>query len=715
MSQNPPNDNSLKGTIIGLWEWFSFRNYLNEDTFTARLRSYKTVSFLFFFLTSFLNFLADLYYSFAITSVFTVLIVIVGHLIDWGKTRSAYVLLLTIFISSLLLLSNFEGLRAGAYFFFFPCIVSFAFLADYIDRKTTVTTYIISLAALLICLYISPEYSKVQKMTENMYTINFRFNVITSFALILWMSFALARENQLRLNTLKNNERYLNTIFNTSLNATLVIDMETGLVTNHNSHSILLFGAGEETNPIKGSEACSFFHELTQDGWEDLYQEMCNPHKNWEGELTCIRKDGTFFPAVVRIASFRYNDKEYKKITIDDISERKEILKELREAKSKAEESAVVKTQFLSNMSHELRTPLNGIIGATNLLLLEQTLPSQQEQLNILKFSSEHMLSLINEILDLSKLDANKVKLEKITIDIPGFIETVSVPFLNQFRDKGLDFEVKIDPLIKTSVTGDPTRINQVLGNLLSNALKFTSNGGVTLEVKALAVKSESMHLEFSVTDTGIGISEEKRQKIFEQFIQADEKTTRKYGGTGLGLTISQKLVQLMNGELKVESKYNKGSKFYFDVTLPIFRSRTRLFVNTKAPQDTTALKGLKVLIAEDNPINMMIASRFLDKWGIVYSKAVNGLEAVSLCTQKDFDLILMDLEMPEMDGYGALNEIRKVNEKIPAIAFTAAVFENMREKLTASGFNDYIQKPFQPDDLHARLVKFSRDFPKAV
>lgn len=701
--------------ITGLWEWFSFRNYLNEDTFTARLRSYKTVSFLFFLFTSFLNFMADLYYSFAITSVFTILIVIIGYLVDWGKVKSAYAMLLFIFISSLLLLSYFEGLKAGAYFFFFPCIISFAFLSDFIDKKSTIITYVISFAALMACIFIAPQYSEYQKMTPEMYTINFRFNATTSFGLIAWMSFALARENQRRLMTIKNKEIYLNTIFNTALHGALITDMETGIVTNHNSHSSLLFGAGE-AQPLTGSDTRSFFHELSSDGGDKLYKQMYNPTKTWEGELTCIRKDGTFFPGHVRIATFRYDGKDYKKLTITDITERKVMLNELHDAKSKAEESAAVKTQFLSNMSHELRTPLNGIIGATNLLLQDKTLPAQREQLNILKFSSEHMLSLINDILDLSKLDAQKVSLEKLAIDIPGFINTVTAPFLNQFRDKGLAFEIKTDPRIKYSVTGDPTRLNQVLTNLLGNAIKFTDTGCITVEVKELAANNETSRLEFSISDTGIGISEEKKKKIFEQFIQADEKTTRKYGGTGLGLTISQQLVRLMDSELKVESKHNRGSRFYFEVSMPVYRSsRNKLFVNNKSPQDTVTLKGLKVLIAEDNPINMMIASRFLDKWGIKYSKATNGIEAVSLCSANEFDIILMDLEMPEMDGYGALNEIRKINERIPAIAFTAAVFENMKEKLTASGFNDYIQKPFQPEDLHARLVKFTRDFPKAV
>jgi PAS domain S-box-containing protein len=540
-----------------------------------------------------------------------------------------------------------------------------------------------------------------------MHNLNFNINIFLSFALIGWMSFSLSRESHRKQTVLKNKEIFLNTIFNSSLHGEIIIDMDSGLITDHNIQVGPLFEVAANES-LSGTSVCDLFYELSQEGWKDLYNEMCDSAVNWEGELTCVRMDGSAFPGHVRISGFEYNGKGFKKITITDITERKKILNELQSAKDRAEESAAVKSQFLSNMSHELRTPLNGIIGATNLILQDKHLGSQKEHLNILKFSSEHMLSLINEVLDLSKLDAGKVKLERIAVDIPKFINTVASTFAQQFKDKDLSFEVEIDPEFKRAVIADPTRLNQVLTNLLSNALKFTSAGTVKLEVKALSIKSESNHIQFSVSDTGIGISEEKRRRIFDQFTQADEKTTRKYGGTGLGLTISQKLVTLMGGELLVESKYNKGSRFYFDLTVPVHMGKDKAYINEKSPADSSKLKGLKVLIAEDNPINMMIASRFLDKWGVEYFKAKNGVEAVSLFAEHAFDVILMDLEMPEMDGYGALSEIRKANGTIPAIAFTAAVFENMREKLTASGFNDYIQKPFQPEDLHLRLAKYS-------
>lgn len=321
------------------------------------------------------------------------------------------------------------------------------------------------------------------------------------------------------------------------------------------------------------------------------------------------------------------------------------------------------------------------------------------------------MLTLINDILDLSKLEANKIQLEETTVEINDFVNKIVSPFVPQFESKGLELKVEVDRNITNSIMADPTRLNQVLTNLLSNAFKFTAFGSVTLGVKALQISTDFMTLEFSVTDTGIGIAENKKSEIFEQFNQADVKTTRKYGGTGLGLTISQQLVTLMGGEIKVDSTYQRGSRFYFTVTLSVHKNNVkRMFLtdDIRQPKEVLDLKGIKVLIAEDNPINMMIATKFLDKWGVVYEKAKNGIEAVSLFKNGDFDLVLMDLEMPEMDGYDALTEIRNMDSSMPTIAFTAAVFENMKESLMKSGFNDFIQKPFKPNDLQTKLVSFS-------
>src|SRR5688572_11335400 len=289
MSQRRSVIHSIKDTSAGLLEWFSFSNYLNEDTFTVRRRFYRTIAFLVFFLCSFFNFLTDLYSSFAITSMYAILTVFVRRLIDWGKPKTAYYSLLFITTSSLMLLCYVEGLRSGIFLFFFPCIFNFAFLTDFVGRKSTLFTYVVFLSALCVCLLVCPEVTDLQEMSESLYRMNFMSNIGISFILISWMSFSLARENQRSHGILQNKEVFLNTIFNTSMQGEIIVDMETGLITNYNHHSSFLFGPNDPTYILMGRNACDLFIELSQEGGEKIYEEIYNPLKNWEGELTCVR------------------------------------------------------------------------------------------------------------------------------------------------------------------------------------------------------------------------------------------------------------------------------------------------------------------------------------------------------------------------------------------------------------------------------------------
>jgi CheY-like chemotaxis protein len=712
------NQLSLKNIASRFWfeisAWFTSSRYFNEDSFGSRLRYFQIKSFCFLFIASFLNLLGNPGFNFIITSVTCLGLIFVRYLIDSKRVKEAYILMLCTINLALILLTYVEGLRSGVFLFFFPSIISFSFLSDLTNKKNVVSTYIVGTGSFLAAIIIAPDNILLGGTVNGIAKGSFLINIILSFTLIAWMSFSLAKENYRKQTVLRNKEVFLDTIFNSSLHTEIIFDIENGRISSFNHHATSLFAVtGLES--LSNRPASDLFL-ANGEGDEEFTRELNNPFSNWEGEQTCARMDGTEFPASVSIVSFKYHEKYYKKITIVDITEKKQILSELQDAKKRAEEYAITKSQFLSHMSHELRTPLNGIIGSTNLLLQEEFLPGQKDQLSILKYSSEHMLSLINDILDLSKLEADRIQLEKAEVDIPELIHKISSPFVPQYERKGVAFEVEVDACLQTSVIADPTRLNQVLSNLLSNAFKFTSSGFVKLQVKANAIGSDFHTIEFSVTDSGIGISENKIDHIFEQFAQADVKTTRKYGGTGLGLSISRKLVRLMGGELKVESKFSRGSRFYFEIKLPVHYSQKKLRIKEDEKNITdNKLNGFRILIAEDNPINMKIASKFLDKWGVIYEKAVNGREAVSLFEHNNFDLVLMDLEMPEMDGYGALNAIRGINSKIPAIAFTAAVFDNMKENLMSSGFNDFIQKPFRPQDLQAKLVAISAGLVKSA
>jgi CheY-like chemotaxis protein len=253
-------------------------------------------------------------------------------------------------------------------------------------------------------------------------------------------------------------------------------------------------------------------------------------------------------------------------------------------------------------------------------------------------------------------------------------------------------------------ITSDDIRLSQILNNLLSNALKFTHHGGVTLSITTTLLNQNKLQVTFDVADSGIGIKKENLHKIFESFVQADLNTTRKYGGTGLGLSISKKLAEVFNTGITIESEPGKGSHFYFSPVFTISNNKIDSTRETEIPFKN--LKGMNILIAEDNRINMLIARKFLKKWEVNVTEAVNGREAIELCKNNSFDLVLLDLEMPEADGYMALAEIRKQYPSIPAIAFTAAIFEDIENKLLQKGFNDYILKPFAPHDLNAKLYK---------
>jgi CheY-like chemotaxis protein/nitrogen-specific signal transduction histidine kinase len=409
----------------------------------------------------------------------------------------------------------------------------------------------------------------------------------------------------------------------------------------------------------------------------------------------------------VNIVPFHHHNDLYCKISILDITEIKVAEFEIIKAKERAEKAVMVKSRFLSNMSHELRTPLNGIIGTSNILLQEDYLESQKPYLEVLKHSSEHMLHLVNDILDFSKLEAGKMELENNSFNLKDFLKKAVNPFITGAANQKVRLLVEIDDALDINIITDEMRLNQVINNLLSNARKFTEQGKILVAAKAESVKSHSVQVQFSVQDTGIGIHPAKVRQIFESFTQADTETTRKYGGTGLGLAISKHLVEKMGGELKVESDQGKGSNFFFTLELKIAKNQ-KAYVNEEKLKELINLAGLRILLAEDNPINMIVAKRFLQKWNVEVDEAVNGLKAVELFNKQSYDLLLIDLEMPEMDGAQAVAEIRRINTQIPIVAFTAAVYEDMHNDLLHKGFTDFIPKPFRPEDLHRKILQLT-------
>ncbi len=379
-----------------------------------------------------------------------------------------------------------------------------------------------------------------------------------------------------------------------------------------------------------------------------------------------------------------------------------------------AEHKANVKAKFLSTMSHEIRTPMNAVIGLSNILIQENPRKDQLENLKTLKFSADLLLALINDILDFSKIEAGKITIEKIEYNLRDLVENIQHSLAMRAKDKGIGLELKVDNKVPTFVVGDPVRMSQILTNLCGNAIKFTNKGKVSIKMDLLDSNSESANIRFSIIDTGIGIPKDKFETIFRSFSQADTATTRKYGGTGLGLSITKRLLELQDSRINIESELGKGSTFFYDLNMPLGKGIKQADKSKLNLQDIPdSLEGARVLLVEDNKINVIVAGKFLTKWGLIYDVAENGQIAVEMAQQKDYHAILMDLDMPVMDGYKATQAIRKLADpkyqEIPIIALSASALSNFREKAFESGMNEFVTKPFNPSELYNTLGMFVR------
>ena len=370
------------------------------------------------------------------------------------------------------------------------------------------------------------------------------------------------------------------------------------------------------------------------------------------------------------------------------------------------------KDEFLSTMSHEIRTPLNAVVGISNVLLMNDPLPDQIENLNALKFSSNHLMGLINDILDFNKIEEGKIDFESSEFSLKHLIEGIDNTLGFVAREKGLKFVTKTDSNVPQVLKGDGTRLNQVLTNLINNAIKFTEEGKIILDIETIHIDEKEVKLHFEVIDTGIGIEKEKLEKIFESFTQANSKINRKYGGTGLGLAISSKLLLLQKSVLKVKSDYGSGTSFYFDLS---FEASDRFDVQApkyvQVQPSFSGLEGLEVLVAEDNKMNVLVIKQFFKKWKISMDLAVNGQIALEMVKQKEYDLVLMDLQMPIMDGYSSTIAIRNLEDEkissIPIVALTASAHIEVLTKTKELGMNNYLSKPFDPVDLYQLLKSY--------
>lgn len=381
--------------------------------------------------------------------------------------------------------------------------------------------------------------------------------------------------------------------------------------------------------------------------------------------------------------------------------------------KEKAEQKAAIKAKFLSTMSHEIRTPMNAVIGLSNILLQENPRGDQLNNLNTLKFSADLLLSLINDILDYSKIEAGKISLEKIDFNLHQLIQNNRNALDIKAKEKGLNLLVNINPEVPTWVAGDQIRLSQILTNLVGNAIKFTMEGQVEIKLDPIPSNGSTVGVRFSVTDTGIGIPSNKFEQIFNSFSQAEANTTRRFGGTGLGLSITKKLLELQDSRIQLESEVGKGSCFFFDLYFsPAKTARSTAAPLALDPFDVAEdFDNARILLVEDNKINVMVAKKFLSRWNLKVDVAYNGQEAIDEIKARDYELVLMDLNMPVMDGYEATASIRAMDDPkyraLPIIALSASAISDYRSKAIEVGMDEFVTKPFNPRELYDVLYRF--------
>jgi len=443
-----------------------------------------------------------------------------------------------------------------------------------------------------------------------------------------------------------------------------------------------------------------------------VYEELWNSiasGKTWNGELNNRRKNGEEFWESVAISPLRDSEGKVTHYLAvkEDITLQRKIVAELAEARGRAEAAALAKSRFLANTSHELRTPLNSIIGMSELLELDPGGPDAGEYIKTIRASGESLLAIIGDILDLSKIEADRVVISKVPLSLTALMGKVIHLFSKAASQKGLELSYSVDNNLPDLILGDPQRLQQVLSNLVSNALKFTSVGAIRIFVQSSGETDGPQTVRFEVRDSGIGIEQALLGKLFQPFSQLDEGSTRRYGGTGLGLSICHKLAGLMGGSIGVDSVPGEGSSFYFEIPLE-FVSASQPVPGANPPpvriEEGLAVRyPLKILIAEDNPVNQRLLAQILKRLGYNPALVSNGLEAVERVSATAVDLIFMDEQMPEMDGLEATRRIRaacKPSHGPYIVAVTANAYESDREDCLAAGMDDFLPKPVRITDL---------------
>lgn len=521
---------------------------------------------------------------------------------------------------------------------------------------------------------------------------------------VLHATFHDITEQNKRAKLIKKQNEEFKTVFETTKDGLAIIDLQSNFI-SFNGAYLSMTGFSHDELLQKSCLELSIPEDIERA--KEALAEVLIKGSITNFEKSCFQKDGSIITLNIAIALM--HDKKHFLLSTKDVTESKQLRNDLVFAKEHAEKADKAKSEFLANMSHEIRTPLNGIIGLNTLM---QKTPLNEQQSDYVRKSlqsSKALLGVINDILDYSKIEAGKLELSMQTFNLEELLQSTSDLFEYTLEQKGVKIHIDIDDSLPNRLEGDSLRLSQILNNLVGNSVKFTPSGDITIKSKVLTQDDDSVKIAFSISDTGIGMSEEEQKKLFKSFTQADASTTRKYGGTGLGLVISKQLVEMMGGTIWAQSTQGEGTTLYFTIVLKIAKKlklQEMMQQSHTNDLDNVQFEG-KILLVEDNKVNQLVASMLLDDMGLEVDIANDGSQAVEKSVSGDYNLILMDLQMPVMDGFTAAKNIRTFNASIPIIALSAAVMEKDKQLTKEAGMNEHIAKPIDIRELQNLLARY--------
>ncbi|MES2559308.1 MAG: response regulator [Bacteroidota bacterium] len=630
------------------------------------------------------------------------------YLIAKGYIKTGYLVFVACSNAIMLIFDSGIMSPARGFIFYIPLLLCYLMVAGPNRKVEQVFSVLLTLA----CIGLTTFTNLTPKIADRLYRVDHQiivasFNTVAAILMTVIIAYVLARSSQEAFEHLQESKKILskNEKLLHSINQNIDIAIcRTDVASNNliyaNNAKVKVFGYDSVAEILTVSPD-NFYRDIKErNRVVDLIEkDGCVSNL----EVKYKRKDGSEFWGL--LTSNKIVD-ETGRVMYDgalrDISEIKNLQGELIAAKEQAEKSSLAKSQFLSTMSHEIRTPMNAVMGASSLLLQDETRPEQIENLQLLKSAGSNLMRLINNVLDFSKIELDKVEFEQVSVDLIQLMREAVDTHILEAQKKGIAIELITDKQSYPYIL-DPIRFVQVINNLLSNAVKFTLEGKVTMTVDVLEESSEFDTIRITVKDTGIGIATDRQHKIFESFSQENIDTTRRYGGSGLGLAITRRILQRLNTSIDLKSTQGEGSVFSFSLKLKKHNMQQSP-VTTPSFSDLS-IGGMRILLVEDNKMNTLILSKFLSRWNVECDTAESGREALEKLAQGTYELILMDLHMPDMDGFETTTIIRSFNKEIPIFALTADAFAETRIKALACGMNDFIPKPFDPTALFNKLA----------